>query len=327
MSITEKTLKALEDFNTELTPGNVKKAMSALGNSSGDLWNVKPEDIKILAGLNPRLRTAKYAAKIRWLADQMKAFGYYSDKPLCGYVAVEDGAQVLYLQDGHGRLEAVLLAISEGAPIKTVPFVQKDRSNDAKDLTIALIASNEGESFSAMEKAILVKRMRAFGSSDAEIAQAMRCSPAYVGQLATLAGAPKKIKDLVIEETISATNAIEAMRKHGDKAFEMLSGAVENAKAKGKGKASAKDSVPDEAAAATARQKKFGPALYALIVQIVEHKGTTVPEEFQNDLDSMLFRIEQVEAAPEPKAKPAKKVKAVKKPKAEPTEAEFPEEA
>lgn len=287
--ITDKTLKSIEDFNTELTPGNVKKAMASLGNSSGDLWNVKPQDVKILTGLNPRIRTPKYAAKIRWLADQMKTCGYFPDKPLCGFVAVEDGEQVLYLQDGHGRLEAVLLAISEGAHIKTVPFVQKDRSNDAKDLTIALITANEGESFSAMEKAILVKRMRLFGSSDGEIAQTMRVSPAYVGQLATLAGAPKKIRDLVINEEISATNAIEAIRKHGDKAAEVLSGALDNAKASGKTKASAKD---DAASATAARQKKHGPELYAMVIALLEHSETVVPESMRKDLDSLLFKIE-----------------------------------
>jgi ParB-like chromosome segregation protein Spo0J len=292
-SITDKEFKALENFTTELSPGNVKKAMGELGNSSGDLWNVKPQDVKILTGLNPRIRTPKYAAKIRWLADQIKAFGYYADKPLAGYIAVEDGHNVMYLQDGHGRLEAVLLAISEGAPIKTVPFVQKDRSNDAKDLTIALISSNEGESFSAMEKAILVKRMRVFGSTDTEIAQTMRCSPAYVGQLATLAGAPKKVRDMVINEEISATNAIEAIRKHGDKAVEVLSGALDKAKASGKTKASAKD---DAGSATLARQKKHGPALYEMVVALLEHGETVIPESMQQDLDSLLFKIEDAGA-------------------------------
>lgn len=288
--VTEKELQTLEDFNLELTPGSVKKAMSELGASSGDLWKTRPQDIKVLPGFNPRIRTAKLEAKVRWLADQMKEFGFYPDKPLAGYVAVENGANVLYLQDGHGRLEAVLLATAEGADIKTVPFLAKDRSSDAKDLTVALVASNEGESFTPMEKSILVKRFRAFGSTDVEIAKAMRCSPAYVGQLATLAGAPMRIKNMVIAEQVSATNAIEAIRKHGDNASDVLSAALEKAQASGKSKASAKD---DTGSALKARQKKHGPALYEMVIALLEHSETSIPESMQKDLDSLLFRIEQ----------------------------------
>lgn len=288
--VTEKELQTLEDFNLELTPGSVKKAMSELGASSGDLWKTRPQDIKVLPGFNPRIRTAKLDAKIRWLADQMKEFGFYPDKPLAGYVAVENGSNVLYLQDGHGRLEAALLAISEGADINTVPFLAKDRSSDAKDLTVALVASNEGEPFTPMEKSILVKRFRVFGSSDTEIAKAMRCSPAYVGQLATLAGAPMRIKNMVIAEQVSATNAIEAIRKHGDKAADVLSAALEKAQASGKTKASAKD---DATSALTSRQKKYGPSLYSAVIALLEHSETVIPTALQKDLDDLLFRIEQ----------------------------------
>ena len=308
-TLSDKDFKALAAYNRDLTSGNIKKAIAEHGDGSADLWNVMPQNIRILPGYNPRIRTAKYAAKIRWLADQMKEHGFYPDKPLAGFVAIEDGKQIIYLQDGEGRLEGVLLAISEGAPIKTVPMVMKDRSNNQLSLSKALVASNGGTDFTAMEKAILVARFKAFGESDADIAKLMQCSAAYVGHLTTLAGAPKKIRDMVINDEISATNAIESIRKHGDKAGEMLESALENAKAKGKGKASAKDASNDPAAAAIARQKKWGPELFALVVKITEAKHTKIDPEFADELDSMLFRIEQADT---PKAEKLKKAPAKK---------------
>ena len=287
--LSNKEFQALEKFNLDLTAGSAKKAMSELGASSADRYNVEPKDVMVVPRLNPRIRTPKHVAKIRWLADQMKLHGFYADKALACYAAVVDGKQVVYLQDGHGRHEAVLLAISEGAPITTVPVIFKDRSLNEVDRSIAMVASNGGTDWTPMEKSIWVSRFRAWGKPDGEIAQLLQCSPAYVGQLATLAGAPKKIRDMVIGDEISATNAIEALRKHGDKAAEVLSGALGKAKASGKTKASAKD---DAASAALARQKKHGPALYEMVVALLEHKATVVPEEMQKDLDSLLFKIE-----------------------------------
>lgn len=288
-NISDKDYKALEGFHTELVAGNARATMKDIGASSNDLWKVPVDQIYILAGYNPRVGP-RFEAKIEWLTAQILEFGFYPDKPLAGYVAIEDGKQVIYVQDGQSRLLAAREAIKQGAPITTLPMVLKDRSMSMYDLTVALVASNEGEPFGPMEKAALVKRFRVFGKTDGEIATIMRVSPAYVGQLATLAGAPKKIRDMVINEEISATNAIESMRKHGDKAGEVLGGAVDKAKASGKGKASAKD---DAASAALARQKKFGPQLYTMIVSILEHKATVIPDGFQTDLDSLLFRIEK----------------------------------
>lgn len=287
--LSDTDFEVLRDFDLELTPGSVKKVMSELGASSADRWNVRPQDIEVVPGLNPRIRTSKHTAKIRWLADQMALHGFYADKALAGYVAIVDGKQVIYLQDGHGRLEAVLLAISEGAPIETVPVIIKDRSMNQVDRAISMVASNGGTDWTPMEKAVWVSRFKAWGKHDSEIAQLLQCSTSYIGHLATLAGAPKKIRDMVINEEISATNAIDALRKHGDKAAEVLTKALDKAKLSGKTKASAKN---DETSAATARRRKHGAALYLMVIALLEHKETSIPESMQQDLDSLLFKIE-----------------------------------
>jgi ribosomal protein L19E len=67
-----------------------------------------------------------------------------------------------------------------------------------------------------------------------------------VGDLLLLAGSKKEIRDLVAEGTVSASQAIETVKKHGDKAAEKLEAGAAKAKAQGKRKATRKhiDSKP-----------------------------------------------------------------------------------
>lgn len=41
----------MEDFNRELTPGNTKAAMKAVGTASSDLWKVAPGQLRTLEDL------------------------------------------------------------------------------------------------------------------------------------------------------------------------------------------------------------------------------------------------------------------------------------
>lgn len=114
----------MEDFAQELTPGNAKVAF---GPNSLDLWQIEPHKIQVLEGYNVRIQDDAYNARVRWLADRMKANGYDRKHPLGGYVAKIDGKDVPVITAGHRRLAGVLLAISEGAPIEKVPMVVSPR--------------------------------------------------------------------------------------------------------------------------------------------------------------------------------------------------------
>jgi ParB family chromosome partitioning protein len=286
---TETEFKTIANFDAELTAGNTKTAMSQAGARSADLWKVPPENVRVMPGANLRLPGTGRDAHVRWLADQMKLYGFLPNKPLTGYVAIEGGVQVIYLQDGGCRYDAVRLAVSEGAPITTIPMVILDRSSNACDLTIAMFNANkEGKSFNALEKAIGAKRLKSFGQSDTEIAAVIGCTTAYVGQLLTLAGAPKKVRDMVQAGEVSSTNAIKMMGKHKEGASEALDKAVKAAKAKGKGKASAKD---DDDSALLARQKRHGPALFALVGRYLDTKPN-IPDEFGEELDALFAKVE-----------------------------------
>lgn len=145
----------MEDFTRELTPGNTKAAMRAVGASSSDLWKVEPGRLRVLEGFNARVKNEAYTARVRWIADSIKANGYYPDKPLTGFVALEDGVEVIYVTGGHRRHEGVLLAIEEGADVGTVPVVIKPRGTSMEDLMVDLVVGNEGDPLTTYEQAVV----------------------------------------------------------------------------------------------------------------------------------------------------------------------------
>jgi ParB family transcriptional regulator, chromosome partitioning protein len=278
--------KTILDFDKEFTPGNVKAAMALADAKSSDLWKVPLDALRTAPGQNMRLQGPDRDAHVEWLAGQIITHGFYSDKPLAGYVGLEDGKPVIYIQDGGCRYDATLLAVERGAPITSLPTVIK-KASTMEDLTVALLASNEGKPFSSLEKALGAKRLSSYGKSDAEISIILRCTPGYVGQLLLLAGAPSKIRTLVQEGTVSATMAVEAMVKHKDKAVEVLEGAVTTAKASGKAKASAKHS---EGSLLLSRQKKHGPDLFGIIGSYLDTKPS-IPDPFGQELDALFAKV------------------------------------
>ena len=217
----------MEDFTRELTPGNTKAAMKAVGAVSADLWQVEPTRLRILEGFNARVKNEAYAGRVRWIADSIKANGYYKDKPLTGFVALEEGTEVIYVTGGHRRHEAVLLALSEGVEVAAVPVVIKPRGTSMEDLTVDLVMGNEGEPLTTYEQAVVCKRLAAFGWESKETARRLGYSGAqYVDALLSLASAPLPVRRMVMESVISATLAIDSIKKHGDKAGDVLLAAM-----------------------------------------------------------------------------------------------------
>jgi len=244
------------EFATELTRGNLKTAMKEAGAKSADLWAVHPSKLRKIEGFNGRIRTPAYLEHLARIKESIRENGYYQDKPLAGFVAREDGCDVIYITEGHTRFEAVCELIAEGHEIEKVPVVVKPNGTTMEDLTFALVTSNEGRPFTTFETALMVKRLVGMGVDEATIAKRLgfKSGKKYVDDLLTLAGAPKAVRDLVIAEKVSATLAIQELSKHGAKAAERLQAAVAKAEAKGKKKATAKH-VENRPATATKKGK------------------------------------------------------------------------
>lgn len=252
----------------EFMPGAVKAAMA--GCKSSDLWKVPLSKLRIVEGFNVRMKNEAYVARVRQIADSIKENGFYADKPLAGYVAREDGVDYIVITDGHRRFEALNLAISEGAQITEAPVVTKPNGTSMEDLTVALVTSNESEPLTPYEVAIACKRLVNFGMGEAEIARRLSVSVTHVQNLLSLMAAPRNVRDMVACGKVSATLAIETLRKHGKEAEQVLSGAITAASAAGKDRVTKKQLGQDGAAG---RGPRFSKALMARSVSwVVENK-------------------------------------------------------
>ena len=258
----------METFNTELVAGNVKAAMKDAGASSSDLWKVEPSRLRVLPDFNCRVQNEAYTARVRKIADSIHANGYYPDKPLSGFVAKEDGVDVIYVTGGHRRHAAVHLAIEEGADIATVPVIVKPKGTSMEDLTVDLIVGNDGEPLSTYEQAVVCKRLVGFGWDSKEIARRVGYASAqYVDGLLSLAAASVAIRKMVMEEVVSATTAIDAIKKHGNKAQDVLLAAVVKS---GTGRVTAKH-MPD--AAFKKGLRKQAELMYTALTKVQEDPG------------------------------------------------------
>jgi len=279
----------MEEFDSNLTAGNVKAAMKDAGAVSADLWQVAPDRLRVLEGFNARVKNEAYTGRVRWIADSIKANGYYKDKPLSGFVAREDGVDVIYVTGGHRRHEAVHLAISEGVEVPHVPVVIKPKGTGMEDLTVDLIVGNEGEPLTTYEQAVVCKRLAGFGWDSKEIARRVGYSTAqYVDGLLALAAAPLPIRKMVIESVISATTAIDAIKKHGDKATDVLLAAVVKA---GGGRVTAKAMPGADFKKAC---KKAAEPMYTALTKVKADPGFAgLSEEVRGILAELLAGIKK----------------------------------
>lgn len=232
--------QAQAEFELTLAQGNVKKAMGSAGASSSDLWKVDPRKLRVMPGFNVRMHTPEYEAHIEAIAQSIVENGYYPDKPIAGFVAREEGENVIYVTDGHTRLAAVMRAIERGHAIEFIPVVVKPQGTSMEDLTVALVKSNEGRPLTPMEIGTVCKRLLGLGLDEKTVAQRLGITRGYVDDLLMLVGADRRVRQLVESGEVAATLAISELKSDIEAAPKRLADAVLNAKAAGKQRATKK---------------------------------------------------------------------------------------
>lgn len=196
-----------------------------------DLFLIEPELIKEKAGWNVRNDTDSLRDHIRQLADSIKEIGV--QQPLTVYMDGED----IFLSDGHCRMEAVRLAISEGAEIRAVPVRVEERYSNDADRVLSLLTRNSGRPLAIPEQAEVVRRLLGFGWTEADVAKKTGYSRQHVGNLIVYLSSPQEIKDRVTGGEISPSTAISAVKAHGEAgAVEIVNKAVSRANETGKKK-------------------------------------------------------------------------------------------
>jgi len=202
-----------------------------------DLFLLAPDDIHEEDGWNVRINGEELETHIRQLADSIKEIGVL--QPITVYM--NEGKAVI--TDGHCRLQAVKLAITEGAEIKSIPVRTEEKHSNDADRVLSMLTRNSGKSLSMPEQAEVVKRLLSFGWTAAEISRKTGYSRQHTGNLVAYLSAPSEVHSLVNNGQVSPTMAIAQVKKEGAGALKTINAAVQVANNQGKSKATAKHVV------------------------------------------------------------------------------------
>ena len=202
----------------EFAAGDESAALASAGAENAAIQMVRVDSLKVAPGFNIRFQdTPKYKEVVERIKRSIMSEGFYPSKPLAGFVARENGEDVILVTDGHRRLAALKLAIKEGADVASVPVSIKPAGTSMVDLTVALSKENSGEPNTMAENAVLAKRLLKAGLSEVEIAERLDFTERYVQDMQILIAAPKGVRDLVKRDRIAGTTAVTLLRKFSKK--------------------------------------------------------------------------------------------------------------
>jgi ParB family chromosome partitioning protein len=214
--------------------------MKEAGASSGNLWKLPFDQLRIIDGFNLRVHNAEYTAKIEEYAETLFNEGWFAHKPMSGLVQRDEatGQSQVFIFDGHTRLLSIPLANHRLAAagrslISEVTVIAVPSKKDGKepismaDLTVAMVQGNKSSPHSAYEYAIACKRLADDGAPTAEIARRLGLSGEWVKSLLLLMSAPKELRARVAVEALTVTLAVQLLKEHfGNDAAEMVEDAA-----------------------------------------------------------------------------------------------------
>lgn len=216
-------------FNQLREEGTVKRA---------DAMKVKLEDLHEEPGFNLRIEGEDLELSILDLAKFISEGGQV---PALEVRPREEGG--VWVVDGHRRRRAYLSLDGRNLLqrdkhgefwVNVVPFTGNDVDRVAR-----VITSQEGRKLFDLEVADGCKRLSDMGLTADQIAKAISKTRQRVDQLLILANADTSVKELVATGAVSGAVATDVVRKHGDKAGEVLTEELDKAKAQGKAKVTA----------------------------------------------------------------------------------------
>lgn len=197
-----------------------------------DMFQADPRVLKIRPGWNARHDSPDLRNANAELRESIRANGVL--EPL---TIIQD-EETFYVTNGHRRLGAVMALIAEGVEIATVPVRLEERGTNEADHVLSMLTRNSGKPLTPLETAEVVKRLLGFGWDLAKVAAKTGFTPAHLDWLLKLLETPEPVKALVSQGDVSATLAVQVVRKAGAAdAPAILQAASNLAKADGKAKA------------------------------------------------------------------------------------------
>ncbi len=135
-------------------------------------------------------------------------------EPLLCYKSKEDGQDVYFVVNGSRRLAFMSRLMDEGteiaAPVRTF---DPTKHYNKEQLVIQRFLRNEGKPFTPLEKAKSVGKLINFGWEEKTIAGKLGMSVAWVNDMRLLDNAPEKLKALVLTKQLSATLAVQQIKR------------------------------------------------------------------------------------------------------------------
>lgn len=223
----------------DLHAAPVEPTMKAAEASAGKVYRVPVDKIMVIPGFNLRVETPDYIEHRDSIRASIAANGFNPKKPLSGYVAEEDGKNVIYVTDGHTRLSAVREYnadpdTAEKDEITHLPVIVAPKETTLADLLVELHTANNGRKLTPFEHGILAKRLLGEGLTKADIAARLGFTTRYIDDVLLLASADAKVKQHVAAGDVSSTMAIQMLRKDADTAGERIEEVVKKATKAGK---------------------------------------------------------------------------------------------
>jgi ParB family transcriptional regulator, chromosome partitioning protein len=229
----------------------------------GDI-NAYPIDrIEIEPGFNVRKEGPGLDAHIRWLADQIKAFGFDQTQPLAVKKNPDKPGYVL-VRKGHCRFMATHLAISEGADIVSMPTTPEPQGSNVITQTYQLGTSNSGKNLSYLEYAVIIMRLRGYGQTDEQIINGFKKDRAWLNNVLTLNEASPEVHKMVDSGKIAQTEALKIVRREGSHAPAKVREAIEHAEGRRKKRATAQD------VEAVTKPREEAPSIYSATAAFLE---------------------------------------------------------
>jgi len=216
------------------TKGGIKGLMKG----RSDVFSIDPRVIEIDPTFNARdFTTPSNKAHVEWLEGSIEEEGV--KEPL----KIRMRGDVPVCTNGESRLRAIMNLIKRGVNIETVPVRTEDRASNDADRLMTQLTSNSGKRFETMEQSDLFAKMVKLGLDADTIAKRANMDKRRVQQLLDLQSLPIAVQKLIRSEKVSASLAMETFIKSGRdeaKTIADMEGAVENAVAAGRNKATKK---------------------------------------------------------------------------------------
>lgn len=214
---------------------------------SADLIKLKPTDIEIEVGHNPRdYHLPENRAHLDQLKRSIKEEGFNTAFPLVvRFEKTGPTTGKAVLVDGECRLRSVLELITEGEPIESVPVIQTPGGNQADRLLTAIMA-NTGKPLSKWESGKAFVRFQKYGWEPEVIAKRTGFTLRFIQEAIELADAPQEVREMLSQQAVTPSLALSVMREtgNGEAGVQELKKRAEAAQAAGKKTATRSQNQP-----------------------------------------------------------------------------------